>query len=108
MSCAKASEVSLNRLLPSCSCSAEQEGGQEPAASTKAEDSQADIKAAQQALREAWQDASSAFGSGRSGMTAVQPRLLAFAQGRVQTFRDAMSEFMDGYSEGTKQVRTVL
>lgn len=33
-----------------------------------------------------------------------QPRLIAFARDRTQTFREALSAFVEGYSEGTAQV----
>jgi hypothetical protein len=84
------------------------EAAQPPQATTSGDTSAEDIKVARESLREAWKDASSLLGTGRSVFEAMQPRLLTLARTRVQTFQDAISEFMAGYRDGAQQVRVMM
>lgn len=67
------------------------------------------MRAARESLGEAWGDVRAAWSSSGSAaggsMPALQRRVLEFAQGRVQTFRDALAEFVAGYTEGAREVR---
>ena len=68
------------------------------------------MRAARESLGDAWQDMRAAWRAGGSAaggsVPVLQQRVLLFAQSRVQTFRDALSEFVAGYSQGAQEVRS--
>lgn len=62
------------------------------------------VHEARRELGAAFQDATEVFKTGKVTAGTVLPRVVSFLQGRLQTVRQALSHFMEGYSEGLKEV----
>jgi hypothetical protein len=63
-----------------------------------------DIQIARESLKDAFKDAKGIFDMGQQNMPGLQRRIVELAQQRIQTFRDALSEFVAGYNQGTLEV----
>lgn len=63
-----------------------------------------DLRAAAQDMRAAAEDAWSVVGTVRTSFAALSPTILAFLRDRVDTLRTALAEFMQGYTEGVREV----
>ena len=62
------------------------------------------MREARKEFVEAFKDASEMFKTGQVSASALVPRMIAFMQGRLETLRQALSKFMEGYTEGLKEV----
>lgn len=76
---------------------------------TAAEDERGgeEMRAAAEDMRAAVKDAWHIFGAARASAAALTPMAIEFARDRVDTLRAALSEFMQGYSEGAREVRSL-
>lgn len=57
-------------------------------------------------MRAAGRDLRGIFTSGSTVSASLQPRVIAFARDRIQTFSEALGEFSAGYSQGTQEARS--
>lgn len=65
------------------------------------------IREAREEIGAAFKDATDIVKTGRLTASALVPRLVSFLQGRLETVRQALNHFMEGYSEGLKEVRVL-
>jgi ABC-type transporter Mla subunit MlaD len=63
------------------------------------------IAEARKELGAALQDVSEAFKTGKLTASRLMPSVIEFLRGRLETVRQALNHFMEGYSEGLKEVR---
>jgi hypothetical protein len=66
--------------------------------------SSVDARIARESLRDAFKDAKGLFDVGHRNMPRLQQRLVLVVEKRIQTFRDALAEFVAGYNQGTHEV----
>lgn len=63
------------------------------------------VREARKELGEAFRDATEMFKTGKVTASSLLPRMVTFLQGRLETVRQALNKFMEGYTEGLKEVR---
>lgn len=63
------------------------------------------VHEARKEIGAAFQDAMEIFKNGKLTASTLLPRAITFLQGRLETVRQALNHFMEGYSEGLKEVR---
>lgn len=69
-----------------------------------AAESSSAVHEARREIGAAFQDATDIFRTGKATAGSVLPRMVQFLQGRLSTVRQALQQFMEGYSEGLQEV----
>lgn len=66
------------------------------------------VHEARREIGAAFKDATDIFQTGKVTAGTLLPRIISFLQTRLETVRQALNQFMEGYSEGLKEVRALI